>query len=50
MKRVAIIGGGISGLVYAHVLAKNGFQPVVFEQGPRVGGVWSLAYPGVRLQ
>ncbi len=50
MKRVGIIGGGISGLIHAHVLAKNGFSTTVFEQGPRVGGVWSVAYPGVRLQ
>ena len=50
MKRVAIIGGGISGLGHAHVLGKNGLQAVVFEQAPRVGGVWALAYPGVRLQ
>jgi dimethylaniline monooxygenase (N-oxide forming) len=49
-KRVAIVGGGISGLAYAHVLRKNGFEPVVFEKAPRVGGVWSVAYPGVRLQ
>lgn len=32
------------------MLGKNGLQAVVFEQGARVGGVWSLAYPGVRLQ
>ena len=48
--RVAVIGGGISGLAYAHVLRKNGFQPVVFEKAGRVGGVWAVAYPGVRLQ
>ncbi len=47
---VAIIGGGISGLAYAHVLRKNGFAPVVFEKAERVGGVWAVAYPGVRLQ
>jgi cation diffusion facilitator CzcD-associated flavoprotein CzcO len=48
--RVAVIGGGISGLTYAHVLRKNGFEPVVFEKAGRVGGVWAIAYPGVRLQ
>ena len=48
--RVAVIGGGISGLAYAHVLRKNGFEPVVFEKASRVGGVWAVAYPGVRLQ
>ena len=48
--RVAVVGGGISGLAYAHVLRKNGFEPVVFEKASRVGGVWAVAYPGVRLQ
>ena len=47
---VAIVGGGVSGIAYAHVLAKNGFAPVVFEKSPCVGGVWASAYPGVRLQ
>ncbi len=49
-KRVAIVGGGISGLIHAHVLRKNGFEPVVFEKAREVGGVWAVAYPGVRLQ
>jgi len=47
---VGIVGGGISGIAYAHVLRKNGFRPVVFEKAPRVGGVWAVAYPGVTLQ
>lgn len=49
-RRVAIVGAGISGLAYAHVLRRRGYAPVVFEKGARVGGVWALAYPGVRLQ
>lgn len=49
-KRVAIVGGGISGLIHAHVLRKNGFEAVVFEKSSEVGGVWALAYPDVRLQ
>ncbi len=48
--RVAIIGGGISGLIHAHVLRKNGFDPVVFERSTEIGGVWALAYPEVHLQ
>src|SRR5689334_7246350 len=44
MKRIAIIGGGISGLSAAHSLEKqkrNGAQLeyVLFEAGPRFGGV-----------
>jgi len=48
--QVAVIGGGISGIAAARMLQKNGFTPVIFEQAERSGGVWALAYPGVRLQ
>jgi tryptophan 2-monooxygenase len=34
---VAIIGGGISGIIAAYELMKLGFKPVVYEQG-RLGG------------
>jgi dimethylaniline monooxygenase (N-oxide forming) len=49
-RRVAIVGAGISGIAQAHVFRKNGFDAVVFEKSPEVGGVWALAYPEVRLQ
>jgi hypothetical protein len=48
--RLAIVGGGISGLAHAHVLGREGFDAVVFEKGPAVGGVWAVAYPEVTLQ
>ncbi len=48
--KIAIIGGGISGIAAARVLQKNGYAPVIFEQSEKLGGVWALAYPGVRLQ
>ncbi len=35
-RRVAIVGGGISGLIHAHVLRKNGFEAVVFEKSSEV--------------
>lgn len=38
-KRVAIIGGGISGLTAAYRLHQAGLQPVLFEASDRVGGV-----------
>jgi protoporphyrinogen oxidase len=38
MKKVHIIGAGMSGLVAATVLEKNGFYPVVLEATDRVGG------------
>lgn len=48
--RIAVIGAGISGIAAAHVLRTQGFAPVVFERGDAPGGVWAVAYPGVRLQ
>jgi dimethylaniline monooxygenase (N-oxide forming) len=48
--KIAVIGGGISGIATAQVLKKNGFTPVVFEKSAKPGGVWATAYPGVHLQ
>lgn len=36
--KVAIIGGGISGIIAALELEKNGFSPTVFEKSDRLGG------------
>ena len=48
--RIAIVGAGISGIAFAGVLSRFGHECVVFEKAPRVGGIWALAYPQVRLQ
>jgi dimethylaniline monooxygenase (N-oxide forming) len=48
--KIAVIGGGISGIATAQILKKNGFTPVVFEKSSKPGGVWATAYPGVHLQ
>ena len=37
-KRVAVIGGGISGLTTAYLLKKKGFDVTVFESADTVGG------------
>jgi oxygen-dependent protoporphyrinogen oxidase len=37
-KRVAVIGGGISGLTTAFLLKRKGFDVILFEASPMVGG------------
>ena len=48
--KIAVIGGGISGIAAAKVLKQNGFAPVIFEKAEHPGGIWAIAYAGVRLQ
>jgi oxygen-dependent protoporphyrinogen oxidase len=38
MKKVAVIGGGISGIAAAHYLKKGGFSVDLYESGSRIGG------------
>lgn len=49
-RKVAIIGAGISGLVTAKVMRKDGFSVTVFEKESEIGGVWASkrTYPGLR--
>ncbi len=49
-KRVAIIGTGIAGLATAKTFLNKGFEVVVWEKEPALGGVWkaSRTYPGLR--
>jgi dimethylaniline monooxygenase (N-oxide forming) len=41
--RVGIIGAGIAGLVTAKVFLSNGFEVVVFDKEPSLGGVWATS-------
>ena len=41
MAKVAILGAGPAGLVAARYLKNEGFEPVLFEQGDRIGGQWT---------
>ena len=41
MQRVAVIGAGPGGIVAARYLKSEGLEPVIFEQGARLGGQWS---------
>lgn len=36
---VAIVGGGLSGLLCAFLLEKKGYKPTIYEKLPKVGGV-----------
>src|SRR5678815_122984 len=47
--RVAIIGGGPTGIVTARWLAAQQFEPVIFEQSDGLGGQWhgTAAHSGV---
>ncbi|MBA3947869.1 MAG: NAD(P)-binding domain-containing protein [Herpetosiphonaceae bacterium] len=38
--RVAVIGAGVSGIAAAKCLLDEGLEPVVYEQGTTLGGVW----------
>jgi oxygen-dependent protoporphyrinogen oxidase len=39
MRRVVVVGGGISGVSTAYYLAKNGVPSTIIERRPRLGGV-----------
>lgn len=36
---IAIIGGGLSGLLCAFFLEKKGYTPTIYERLPKLGGV-----------
>ena len=38
-KRIAIVGGGISGLATAYQLARDGVEYTLFEASDRLGGI-----------
>ena len=40
--RVAIVGGGPSGLAALRALTTAGFEARAYERGKRIGGIWSL--------
>lgn len=45
-RTVAIVGGGPAGIEAALVLKARGFAPVIFEEGPRLGGALNVADKG----
>lgn len=49
-RRIAIIGGGISGLLACKYAISKGFDPIVFESESSIGGVWSKTIESTKLQ
>lgn len=51
-KKVAVIGGGVSGLAAAKAFKEKGHEVHAFERTHDIGGVWepSRSYPGVQTQ
>ncbi|WP_026479061.1 NAD(P)/FAD-dependent oxidoreductase [Ahrensia sp. 13_GOM-1096m] len=51
-KKVAVIGGGVSGLAAAKAFDEKGHRVCGFERSHDFGGVWELSrsYPGVQTQ
>lgn len=52
MKKIGIIGAGISGLVTAKAFLAKGYEVIVIEKASSIGGVWekSRSYHGVTTQ
>ena len=40
-KKLAVIGGGVSGINVAKFASESGFEPKVFEKRSDIGGIWS---------
>ncbi|KZV98818.1 hypothetical protein EXIGLDRAFT_832023, partial [Exidia glandulosa HHB12029] len=48
--RIAIIGAGVTGISSAAHCITNGFEVVIFEARPSIGGVWSQVTASSGLQ
>ena len=51
MKKIGIIGGGISGLAAAFLLKNKGFDVMLFEKSGRVGGnIQTVEIDGFKIE
>jgi formate dehydrogenase major subunit len=48
-KKVAVVGGGPSGLTCAYYLTLDGYRATIFEKLPRLGGMLMVGIPEYRL-
>jgi formate dehydrogenase beta subunit len=48
-ERIAVVGGGVSGLTVAHDLTRLGYKVTVFESGSEAGGMLTAGVPIYRL-
>ncbi len=48
-RKVAVLGGGPSGIVSAVMLSKLGYRVTLFEAGPKLGGLLRYGIPSWRL-
>ncbi|MDX1609094.1 MAG: FAD-dependent oxidoreductase [Halofilum sp. (in: g-proteobacteria)] len=48
--RVAVVGAGPAGLGCADILVRNGFEAVVYDRYPRVGGLLTYGIPPFKLE
>ena len=46
-QKALVLGGGVAGLTAALELAERGYDTVLLEKSPKLGGnAWSLTRPG----
>jgi cation diffusion facilitator CzcD-associated flavoprotein CzcO len=50
VKRVGVIGAGVSGLQMARALKAQGIEVVVFDKAPKCGGLWRENYSSYGVQ
>lgn len=48
-EKIAVVGGGVSGLTVAHDLARTGYKVTVFEANSEPGGMMMVGVPVFRL-